>query len=222
MASAGGIARGLGELLLELLAPAACAACDAVVGARVLFCPACVHTVEPPAVGARVEGAFAYGGAVATAIVRMKYAGRPELAPRLGAAMGGVLAPRVPGVDAVVSVPLHPRRVVERGFDQAALLGVAVARALRVRFLARAIVRHRDTPRQATLDREARLVNVAGAFRPHRAGRLRGARLLLVDDVATTGATLRACGAALLAAGARSVRAAALAVNEDLAPPRET
>jgi ComF family protein len=114
--------------------------------------------------------------------------------------------------DVVVPVPLHPARLAERGYNQAALLGAAAAAELGVPLLARGLARTRDTPQQARLDRAARRANVAGAFRAR--ARLRGKRVVLVDDVATTGSTLAACTRALLDAGAASVTALVVARAE--------
>jgi ComF family protein len=111
----------------------------------------------------------------------------------------------------VVPVPLHPRRAELRGFNQAALLAKPVARALGAR-LAIALRRERDTLAQATLDRALRLRNMKEAFSAVR--RVNGESVLLVDDVRTTGATLEACSAALLAAGAKDVRTLVLAHAE--------
>jgi ComF family protein len=155
---------------------------------------------------------FEYGGAVATAIVRLKYAGRSDLIPRFAGVVAGVVADVVGehaarvDVDVVVPVPLHPRRLVERGFDQAALLAAPLARRLGAPFAPRAIERTRDTPRQASLDRAARADNVAEAFALCSAPSVvAGKRVLLVDDVRTTGATLAACGRVLRQAGADDV-----------------
>jgi ComF family protein len=201
------------DLALELLAPTRCAACDARVPPRALFCAGCAVSALPAdradRAGGGPDGAaslvvFAYGGAPATAIARLKYEGRSELAPRLAAALLRVAAPLAGRVDVVVPVPLHPKRLAERGFNQSALLAGPVARALGVRHGARVLARTRDTPRQATLDRTARARNVSGAFAVTED--VAGLRVALVDDVLTTGATLDACARALAGAGAASVR----------------
>jgi ComF family protein len=200
-------------LVGELVAPTRCAACEERVGPRVLFCEACGASVLPPTDRGRTHDAvFEYGGAVATAIARFKYAGRSDLAGRFSgimAARAHVLAP--PGVDLVVPVPLHPWRLVERGFDQAALLSAPIARQIGVEHGARALLRTRATPPQASLDRAARSGNVANAFRCASPASVAGRRVLLVDDVRTTGATLSACAEALYAAGVAEVRTLVLA-----------
>lgn len=204
------------RLLGELVAPSRCAACDERVGAQALFCASC--SVSAMASEHEHEGSlavFAYGGAVATAIVRLKYAGRPDLATRFGPLLAAEGARRFAGaVDVVVPVPLHPKRLVERGFDQAALLASPVASRLRVAYRPRALVRTRATPRQASLDRPERGANVAAAFACRWPRAIAGKRVLLVDDVRTTGATLAACDAVLRAAGAAEVASLVLASRD--------
>jgi ComF family protein len=117
-------------------------------------------------------------------------------------------------IDLVVPVPLHPSRLAERGFNQAALLARPIARALGIPLLARGLDRTRDTPRQATLDRVLRLENVAAAFVARAPEKVSARRILLVDDVRTTGATLRACAVALQKAGASCVYDTALALAD--------
>jgi ComF family protein len=212
------IARVLAELAGALVSPPRCAACDAPIGLRRAFCPPCARTVieAPPVPAERAIAPFAYGGALARAIVRFKYEGAPHLARPLGglllrgARALGDFAPHL-----VAPVPLHATRLVARGYNQAALLAAPVARVLRASLAVRALVRTRDTPQQAALARAQRLDNVRGAFAVPAPAAVRGRRVLLVDDVCTTGATLDACAAALRAAGALEVRPLALAMSED-------
>jgi ComF family protein len=193
-----------------------------------VFCPACAATTEPAridnAIASKGESAgvlaarrpiaaFVYGGAVARAIARFKYEQRPDLARPLGDLLWRAVEPRATALAGavVVPVPLHRARLAERGFNQSALLARSVARRLGARFLPLALARTRDTPKQATLDRQARIANTAGAFRARHAACVRGRPVLLVDDVCTTGATLEACSHALLEAEASSVEFAVVA-----------
>ncbi len=106
------------------------------------------------------------------------------------------------GGDVVVPVPLHPLRQLSRGFNQADEL----ARSLDLP-IASVLRRTRNTGSQADLPAASRHANVRGAFAVVRGANIRGRRVVLVDDVSTTGATLEACGRVLLASGAREVRA---------------
>lgn len=154
---------------------------------------------------------LAFGGAVADAIRRFKFHGRSDLVARFAA----LLVPRVPdGIDLLVPVPLHPNRLAERGYNQAVLLARPVARARTIALAARALARTRDTPMQSSLDRSARQVNLAQAFAVRDAGAVRGRAVLLVDDVRTTGSTLRACAAALHEVGAARVIPLVLACRD--------
>jgi ComF family protein len=193
------------------LGPPTCAACDARVRTRVVFCRACSATLEPPP---RLDDLVAFGaftGALAIALRRLKYQDRPELAAPLGHLVRLAVRRAKLTADLVVPVPLHPRRLVERGYNQAALLAAGAAVELAAPLAPRALVRVRHTPQQALLDREARLGNVRAAFRVRCPAAIRGRRVVLVDDVATTGSTLTACTEALLAAGAASVTAIVVA-----------
>lgn len=198
--------------LADLVAPSGCAACDLSIPSSLLFCEACAATIER---AESPDAAFVYGGAIADAIVRLKYGRRSDLAARLGLAMCE-RAPKRGNIDLVVPVPLHVVRAVERGFNQAALLARPIARALGVPLGARVLERIRDTPRQAALDRASRFVNVVAAFRCVAPAVVVDRRILLVDDVRTTGATMAECRAALEHAGARSIFPYVLAIRDEL------
>jgi ComF family protein len=112
----------------------------------------------------------------------------------------------VEGSDVLVPVPLHPRRLRERGFNQSTLLAREIGRRVGRPCGERALVRRKDTSPQAGLTAAARRRNVAGAFAVRRRGQVAGRVVTLVDDVFTTGATAYACARALEEAGAREVR----------------
>ncbi|MDI1448064.1 phosphoribosyltransferase family protein [Polyangium sp. 6x1] len=204
--------RVIARALLDTLSPPACAACDAPVRRDRVFCPVCAEAVlRTENVPGEPLAFAAFGGAIAAALRRFKYEERPDLGRPLGHLLRGLVRDEAPVVDVVVPVPLHPRRLAERGYNQAALLAHAAAIELGVPLAARALVRLRDTPQQATLGRVERCTNVARAFVARSPRAVRGRRVLLVDDVATTGATLSACRDALVEAGARDVTALCLA-----------
>ena len=111
----------------------------------------------------------------------------------------------------IVPVPLHRSRLRQRGFNQAVLLGRVLSRRLSLPMLPDALVRIRPTEPQITLSATERRVNVKGAFRVNRPGRIAGTRILLLDDVMTTGSTMDECAKELKKAGAESVVAATIA-----------
>ncbi len=152
------------------------------------------------------RAAGAYAGALSAIVHALKYQHRTSLAKPLGDLIARHCGDALHGADLVVPVPLHPSRQRARGFNQAALL----ARALPLP-CAEALARVRATPSQTDLPADRRRLNVKGAFavvpRDRQRAALSGRCLVLVDDVATTGATLGECAKVLREAGAREVRA---------------
>lgn len=193
---------------LRLLAPPVCPGCDLPLHrTEHFFCDGCKPLIEyaskafqPPAPTAAV---FVYGGPLAEAIRRVKYEGRTDLVPVLGNMLSTAALSYSGLVDSVIPMPLHPKRLRERGFNQTALLASSVSRKLGIRLDVRTIERIRDTPEQAGLSRTDRVLNVKGAFRVRARGRT--GRVLLIDDVRTTGATLASAAEVLLEAGFNSV-----------------
>lgn len=153
-----------------------------------------------------------YAGPLRDAVHRVKFRGDRRLGLALGYIMGAVAMdhPQAARVDGVVPVPLHPQRAWHRGFNQTEGLAQGVARVLD-RPVAHGLVRQRATDQQASLGEEERVLNVRGAFAAPVPQEVRGKTMLLIDDVVTTGATLREAAAALKAAGAGRVFALALA-----------
>jgi ComF family protein len=164
-----------------------------------------------------VVTAGVYSGSLEKAVLRLKRT--PDrrlsrfLARLLVESLEEQLGPGAHAWTALAPVPLHSSRLRERGFNQAALLAHEMATVLRVPVWARACERVRLTPLQSALSRPERLRSVRGAFRPilNEAFPLPGSRLLIIDDVVTTGATAAEVARALRAGGAREVWCAAVA-----------
>lgn len=158
----------------------------------------------------RLRSAVAYEGPIESAVHRFKYEGWKRLAAPLAQLMAERLA--VEGVAAriVVAVPLHPQRQRLRGYNQSELLSRELRKLLALRLPPGVLVRTRPTPPQVGHDRKRRFENVAGAFAWNGTD-LNGEAVLLIDDVATTGATLDACASALRAAGSGPVTGVSLA-----------
>lgn len=158
------------------------------------------------------DGAYCFGpyeGKLRELIHLFKYEGVRTLAGPLGAWITSA-APRTERFDLVTPMPLHWWRKWRRGFNQSDLLARAVARSLGVP-MAAPLHRRKATLSQAGLTNAQRRTNVAGAFRLRRGASVTGLRVLLVDDVMTTGATASACASALKRAGAAHVSVLTLA-----------
>ena len=192
--------------LLELVAPRGCPGCDDDLATDDPgpFCPACLPLLEPFGTG---PAAYGYGGPLAVALRRLKYGGRVDVVDPLATLLTGAGLPHAGHVDVVACVPLHRAKRRRRGFHAVELLAAPLADALGVPLDTRRLRRIRDTPPQASLPQKDRDANVRGAF----VAAPGAPRVLLVDDVRTTGATLRAASGALYRAGARRVRLLALA-----------
>ena len=190
--------------VLDLLFVPCCAACDAVLGEPLPFCASCAVSIDPAPAG-QVAAPYLFGGELATALRRLKFEGRREVARIIAPLLGPALAAAAAGCDLVIPVPLHRRRLRQRGYNQAALLARHARRYTGLSVDALSLRRVRHTAPQTGLDRAARRHNVDGAFAVVRPRRVAGRAVLLLDDVVTTGATLAAASAALRVAGAARV-----------------
>jgi len=154
-----------------------------------------------------------YAGGLLRAIHDFKYRRQPGLGRGLGRLItdNNYAGIDPEGFDIVIPVPLHVRRLRERGFNQSLLLArtVATACGIPVDFLS--LRRVRDTPPQTLMGRKERQANIRGAFAVVRRDRLRDRQVLLIDDVYTTGSTLAECARALLDGGAARVGVLTLA-----------
>lgn len=202
------------DWLLDLVFPPMCANCGRV-DAR--FCAACRDELAGCPVEIRhysvggLDGVCATGkqiGVLGEAVKAFKYESATDLRDPLAERLRVAIRAQAWALDAVVPVPLHADRLLERGYNQSALLGARLAQTLGVRYAPGLLRRIRSTGQQARLSGSERQRNVAGAFAADPS--VRDLSVLLIDDVVTTGATLGECAAALRAWNAAGVYAIAV------------
>ncbi len=209
--------------LESFFCPSRCRACGVELdGPARLLCGTCRDEMTAPLPGGWREACllggdgprFArcpYDGPAGEAVRLLKFGGKMRMAPLLAEAIRPLAATLKEHyrLDALVSVPLHPRRLRERRFNQAEEIASLVATATGLEFRRRGLARTKYTRPQVELTGEERLVNVCGAFAARED--FSGRRVLLLDDVITTGATVRECAAVLRNAGADGAVALAVA-----------
>ncbi len=175
------------------------------------LCSACLEKGFPLA----IHRSFArYEGLLKDVILLFKYRGFEILGAFLGDLLARAFAEAEDiwaGVEAIVPVPLHPRRKRRRGYNQAQLIARRLARQRNVELLDKHLVKIKDVPPQTSLEAGEREKNVRGAFGVRREQELAGKIVLLVDDVFTTGSTLRECSLVLRKAGVKETRAVTVA-----------
>lgn len=200
---------------VELLPPPLCERCGLPLPAALAAsCPDCAAAGAGRAFDL-ARALYVYGGPIDSAVSRLKFGRVPQIAIAAGdllgrAIAGGQLAPLGGRYHAVVPIPVGRDRLAERGFDQAVLIARQIGSCLGAPLRPRLLQRRHETRAQATLDRMARRSNVQGAFAA-TAALPSAARVLLVDDILTTGATVDAAAAALRQAGAARIEVVTLA-----------
>lgn len=175
------------------------------------FCASCLQE-KPPFSWHRSSGR--YTGKLKDIILLCKFHNLPILAEGLAKLAVGALEREDAlwwGLEAVVPVPLHPKRERQRGYNHAQIVAKKLAEHRGVCLLDKQLVKVKNVPPQMSLSMEDRLQSVKGAFAVLKQEEIRDKVILLLDDVYTTGATVRECSRALLRAGAREVRALTLA-----------
>lgn len=161
---------------------------------------------DPPPFG-RARAAVVYGALSSALVARLKYGDRPELAQLCARLMATAGAEFWPDRPLLVPVPLHPSRFRARRYNQSLLLAQVLAEALGLDMDPHLVRRHRRTRQQVGLSGTARARNVQGAFALHRdaLARLKGRKVVVIDDVYTTGATVKAVARVLRRGGAETV-----------------
>lgn len=210
-----------GQWLLELLFPTRCILCrDFLDGGRPRICPHCAERLPYTTDGGKSHGDFFslcvssvfYEKAMRAAILRYKFEGARAYAPAFGTLIASTIYEQLEGkYDLISWVPLDAGRRRKRGYDQAQLLAEQASAQL-CRGCVRLLEKRRGVrPQSGTGSPERRRANIAGAYRVIDPAAVEGKRVLLIDDIVTTGATLSECAKTLLLAGADDVCCATLA-----------
>jgi ComF family protein len=169
------------------------------------LCGECIND-EPAFITADSFGV--YDGALKKAINLLKYHGIKRLSKPLSDLLYRI---KLPKVDAVIPVPLHQKRLRQREYNQSALIAYRIAKKLDSALFTDCLIKTKDTPPQVGLSSEKRRTNMKNAFEVINQNNIKGGNILLIDDVVTTGATIRECSAVLKNAEARSIHVIALA-----------
>jgi ComF family protein len=195
------------SVLLDAVAPRRCGGCGQPGFALCSVCMAALRAEPPPAAGDGIQTAYRYAGAVAAVIQSAKYGDARTALRRC--CEEAALRVRVAPSSLLVPIPLGPRRARQRGFNQAGALAAALAGRWGCP-VTEGLIRVRNTRPQVGQSRSDREANLVGAFEWVRTG-LAGRPVVVVDDVCTTGSTIKAAATALKRAGAGPIRAVVLA-----------
>lgn len=198
---------------LQFLSDPLCARCGTPFEIAVDAAQECGACLAHPPVYDRARAALIYGDVSRDLVLGLKYQGRRDGLSVLGGWMASAGSELLADADLIVPVPLHYFRLVRRGFNQSAWLAASLSRTSGVKLSVDALKRVKATPIQGGLSADGRRRNVQGAFRVRRSRKrlVEGRKVLLVDDVLTTGATAEACTRALRRAGAACVDVVTLA-----------
>lgn len=224
------------EYVLRFLFPPRCVCCDCLLSIQtpVELCSVCRDNLpilqkrehlnhNGNSIG-KIYCAFDYDGGIRKAIHHLKFSYKPGNAAALidlsypylerFLSSGGTSFMTLPDYDIIVSVPMHHRRKRKRGYNQSELLAYRLAKYMGVPHSGRVMVKEVNTPAQSTLGKGGRFRNLIGVFRVKAFDLIKEKKVLLVDDVMTTGSTLEQCGRALIEAGALKVDAFVVAMGK--------
>jgi ComF family protein len=224
---------GLYRQVLDIFAPPRCVVCkkvgvwlcdDCAQRIPLFYAPLCPRCGRPensqrlckvcqtaPLNVAPIRATFLFEGEVRDVIHALKYRGARDILSPLAKRMAEVWQYHKMESDLLIPVPLHANREAKRGYNQSILIAKALGRQIGVQVAEGVLTRVRDTMSQTKLNREERKKNVNDAFAYNADTKLDGMRVTLIDDVATTGATLEACAVVAMSNGAKSVNAFTLA-----------
>jgi ComF family protein len=201
-----------------------CAQCGLPVpGLAVLGSGSCGRCLADPPLYERARYAAYYQGAVRDALLRFKFAGALHVATALSQILVEAFHRhfRPADLDLIVPVPIHRRRLIHRGFNQVVVLAKELSRETGIPLDRTSFKKIKDTPPQVGLTRPARVKNLRGSFGIQRSNRVRGRKVLLVDDVATTGSTIAEAAKTIMRGGAARVDVLVLAVRMEVSRPTE-
>lgn len=205
-------------MTISPLAHSRCARCDRPFTSPVAttYSPdhVCQSCAESPPSYSRAWTLYPYLPPLQDAICLLKYRGKLALAPALARLMIDQL-PSLPSVDLIMPVPLHPQRLREREFNQSLLLADRIGAHLKTPVSCTNLLRTASSPPQTTLSRTGRLKNLRGVFALRQPEAVTGRRVLLIDDVYTTGTTVNECAKVLRKAGSGDVLVLTLARSMD-------
>lgn len=222
----------IARILLDFVLPPRCAGCGTIIDQLHSFCPECWKQIiflgnsgcltcgrplaatdaeccgaclaRPPRI-ARTRAAVAYDDMSRLLAIRLKYGRKVALARTMARFMAPLVEAGEGGEPLLVPVPLHRRRLWQRGFNQSALIAGDLSRRLNLKNDPMVLTRIRSTPPLKGLNQKQRRRTVAGAFAVTDKAAIAGKRIILVDDVLTTGSTAEACARTLRQAGAERV-----------------
>lgn len=190
-----------------------CQSCGAFYPAQFKVCPSCF--LKTPSYGKNgIYAAFPYDEDSGALVKKLKYNNRRDLAETLSKLFLKYVDLQPENYDFVTAVPIHKKRLKERGYNQAAVFAQMIAQSLSLPFVKDVLVQKEEAVSQTALSYHERLHNLKGAFAVCEKKALLGKRILLVDDVITTGTTMKECGATLKEAGAKKVVFVAFAAGK--------